>query len=108
MEKLIYYSLSFYVPDSHLELVKQALFDIGAGKQGNYENACWQCPGQGQFRPLQAANPAIGESGKISYVSEYKVEILCTSENIKQAVNTLKTTHPYEAPAYCVIKIENF
>lgn len=61
MEKLAsHYKINFYVPESHLEIVKQALFDAGAGRQGDYDQACWQCLGQGQFRPLKGANPSIG------------------------------------------------
>ncbi|GGI77119.1 NGG1p interacting factor NIF3 [Legionella impletisoli] len=102
------YRLSFYVPESHIEEVKNALFNIGAGKQGDYDLACWQCLGQGQFRPLVGANPAIGESGELTYVSEYKVEMLCPDKLIRQAIETLKQAHPYEEPAYSVVKLEDF
>ncbi|STX29164.1 structural toxin protein (hemagglutinin/hemolysin) RtxA [Legionella beliardensis] len=102
------YKLSFYIPESHLDTVKEALFAIGAGKQGDYDKACWQCLGQGQFRPLSNANPAIGEVCQLNYVPEYKVEILCSSKIIKKAVQALRDSHPYEEPAYEVVRIENF
>lgn len=101
------YLLSFYTPESHLESVKRSLFNVGAGQQGDYMEACWQCFGQGQFRPLKAANPSIGEPGKLTHVTEYKVEILCTSNTIHAAVSALKNAHPYEEPAYSIFKIED-
>ncbi|KTD17143.1 hypothetical protein [Legionella jordanis] len=111
MEKLKpqyqYYKLAFYVPESHLEQVKQALFKVGAGKQGNYENCCWQCLGQGQFRPLASANPAVGTIESLNYIAEYKVEILCPADCIKEAVEQLKKEHPYEEPAFEVIRLEH-
>ena len=41
--------LTFYVPESHLEPVKQAVFEAGAGRIGDYDSCCWQIAGQGQF-----------------------------------------------------------
>lgn len=100
------YQLQFYVPESHLEEVKQALFSMGAGRQGEYDMACWQTLGQGQFRPLSGANPTIGESDQLTFVPEYKVEMLCANHLINQAITVLKQTHPYEEPAYHAILLE--
>ncbi|WP_131783070.1 NGG1p interacting factor NIF3 [Legionella gresilensis] len=109
MEKVNFnYKLSFYVPESHLEIVKEALFAVGAGRKGNYEKTCWQCLGQGQFHPTGNANPSIGEVNKLNYVPEYKVEILCNCNIIKKAIQALRENHPYEEPAYDVVYIENF
>lgn len=45
------YSLVFYVPESHCDGVKQAVFAAGAGRLGYYEHCTWQVLGQGQFHP---------------------------------------------------------
>jgi structural hemagglutinin/hemolysin toxin protein RtxA len=109
MEKLAkHYKITFYVPESHLEIVKQALFDAGAGKQGDYEHACWQCLGQGQFRPLVGANPTIGTLQKLTFITEYKVEMLCSANFLIAATQALKANHPYEEPAFDVIRLENW
>lgn len=47
------YKITFYVPESHLESVKTALFDQGAGKIGHYDCCAWQAEGIGQYRPLK-------------------------------------------------------
>ncbi|KTC86684.1 hypothetical protein [Legionella brunensis] len=108
MEKLVQYKLTFYVPESHLEIVKQALFDAGAGRQGNYEHCCWQCLGQGQFSPLSGAKPAIGTLGTLTFVPEYKVEMICSSQYIVKVIQELKANHPYEEPAFEVVRMEFF
>ena len=54
------YKLCFYVPESHLEEVKEAVFAAGAGKMGDYDACAWQTAGQGQFRPGEGADPHIG------------------------------------------------
>jgi len=42
------YKIVFYVPESHLEAVKQVMFGAGAGKIGNYDQCAWQVKGNGQ------------------------------------------------------------
>jgi hypothetical protein len=100
------YKLAFYVPESHLDLVKSAVFAAQAGRIGHYEHCCWQVLGQGQFRPLGAAQPFIGTPGTLETVSEYRVELVCDDAHIKAAVAALKAIHPYEEPAYEVCKLE--
>lgn len=97
-----------YVPESHLEPVKEALFSAGAGKIGDYDKACWQCIGQGQFRPNAGANPSIGEVGQLCFVQEYRIEMICPLNLVPDAIKKLKQAHPYEEPAYSVILMESY
>lgn len=92
--------LSFYVPKTHLEPVKQAVFAAGAGRIGDYDQCAWQVLGQGQFRPLANSDPFLGEQGTLEQVSEYRVEMICEPALIHGAVAALKAAHPYEEPAY--------
>ncbi len=99
------YKLSFYVPESHLEPVKSALFAKGAGHYKAYDQCCWQVRGEGQFRPLVNSEPYLGRVNQLEKVVEYKVEMICTDAVIKEVVQTLLSVHPYEEPAYEVYKI---
>jgi len=100
------YKLCFYVPASHLESVKRALFAAGAGRQGAYDQCCWQILGEGQFRPLAGSKPYLGETQRLSRVREYKVEMLCEEKIIANVLAALGKSHPYEEPAYDVIRLE--
>jgi len=100
-----YYQISFYVPELHCEDVKQAMFNAGAGKLGNYQECCWQILGEGQFKPTSGSQPFLGEKDKLENVSEYKVEMLCEKVKIEPVIQALKSSHPYEVPAYSVIKL---
>lgn len=102
------YKLCFYVPESHLEAVKAAVFQAGAGRIGDYDHCCWQVLGQGQFRPLAGANPHLGELGTLETVAEYRVELVCADAWIAEAVRALKAAHPYEESAYDVWRLESF
>lgn len=101
------YSLVFYVPETHLEQVKEAVFVAGAGKIGDYEACCWQVKGQGQFRPTQNATPYIGQFGRLECVEEYRVEMVLLKESRADVVRALKLSHPYEEVAYHLIAIES-
>lgn len=100
------YMLYFLVPETHLDAVKNAIFSVGAGSVGNYMHCAWQTLGEGQFIPLSGSNAFIGEINKLEKVSEYKVEIICTKQQIKAAVAALKQAHPYETPSYQVVRLE--
>ena len=97
-------SLVFYVPESHLEAVKTAIFAAGAGKLGNYDCCCWQTKGTGQFRPLPGSDPHIGATGRLEKVDEWKVEVICEAKKIGAVVDAMKKAHPYETVAYLVLQ----
>ncbi len=101
------YQLVFYVPASHLESVKSALFNAGAGRIGDYDNCAWQSLGTGQFRPLEASNPFIGSINQVETVAEYKVEMVCAAQNIKPVLQALLASHPYQTPAYSVFEMKS-
>lgn len=103
------YKLVFFVPDTHLETVKAAVFAAGAGRIGNYDCCCWQMLGQGQFRPLPGSQPFIGQvpnaennNSMLEALPEYRVEMVCADEFIRAAVSALRLAHPYEEPAFDV------
>lgn len=99
------YKLVFFVPDSHLEQVKIAVFAAGAGRIGDYDQCCWQVLGQGQFRPLANANPYIGLTDQLETLPEYRVEMVCSDDYIQQVVHALRSAHPYEEPAFDVWRL---
>ncbi len=102
------FKLEFYVPDSHLEQVKTAIFAAGGGRVGNYDCCCWQARGEGQFRPLPGSEPHVGEQGFVEKIYEYKVELVCEVDKILSLIEALKASHPYETPAYQYWKVNTF
>lgn len=100
------YKLCFYVPETHLEQVKTAVFAAGAGHIGNYDCCAFQVRGQGQFRPLDGSQPFIGQQGEVGVVSEYRVETIVTEANLQAAISALRLAHPYEEPAIDLFRLE--
>jgi len=102
------YKLSFFVPQSHVEVVKSAVFAAGGGRIGAYDHCSWQVLGLGQFRPLDGSQPFIGQAGLVEQVEEWKVELVVSDELMGAVVAALKQSHPYETPAYEVWRLEDF
>ncbi|MFW5959784.1 MAG: NGG1p interacting factor NIF3 [Chitinivibrionales bacterium] len=100
------YRLVFYVPDSYLESVKSALYSKGAGSIGKYDHCCFQVRGEGEFRPLEGSNPYIGNTGEVQKAPEIRVEMVCSDERVREALNALVEAHPYEEPAYSACRIK--
>jgi structural hemagglutinin/hemolysin toxin protein RtxA len=98
----------FYVPETHLEQVKSAVFKAGAGIYGNYIECCWQILGTGQFKPLAGSQPHIGDINEHSTVEEYRVETICKEEAIQGVIKALKDAHPYEWPVYDTWQLSHY
>ena len=101
------YQLCFYVPESHCEIVKEAVFAAGAGRIGDYEACCWQVVGEGQFRPLPGSVPFLGTEGALESVREVRVEMVCSEDRMSEAVAALRKHHPYEEPALHYWRVES-
>ena len=100
------YKIELYVPESHLDAVKTAMFEAGAGRVGNYDCCAWQTRGEGQFRPLNGSTPFLGNQGQIETVIEYKLELVCEEPCLKAVIAALKRAHPYEEVAFTAIRTE--
>lgn len=100
------YKLVYFVPESHLDVTKTAVFSAGAGVYSHYDQCCWQVKGVGQFRPLSGADPHIGNVNQLERCEEYRVEILCRDELIDEVIRVLLESHPYEEVAYEAVRLD--
>jgi dinuclear metal center YbgI/SA1388 family protein len=97
--------LTVYVPLPDAARVRDALAEAGAGRIGDYDHASFSTPGEGRFRPLAGASPAIGEVGRVEVVDEVRVEALLPRRLRAEVITALLAVHPYEEPAYDVVEI---
>ncbi|MDR0371035.1 MAG: Nif3-like dinuclear metal center hexameric protein [Prevotellaceae bacterium] len=99
--------LTTYLPDAHLESVRNALFEAGAGTIGNYDACSFSAKGIGTFRANENAHPFVGSINKLHEEAERKLEVILPKYLKKTVLNTLLDKHPYEEPAYDFIPLEN-
>ena len=89
-----------FVPDTHLNEVREALFAAGAGDIGNYSNCSFSSNGVGTFQPLEGSNPYSGSFGKLAKEKESRLEVIVPSHSLSSVVRAMKTAHPYEQVAH--------
>jgi len=97
--------LVVFVPPEALDLVRDALFDAGAGRIGDYERCSWYTQGTGTFLAGEATDPAVGERGREERVAELRLETVFAAELHEQVVAALRRAHPYEEPAFDVYEL---
>ncbi len=85
-----------FVPETHTDQIRSALYKVGCGAIGDYESCSFKISGTGTFLPGQAANPVIGEVGNLEMVDEHRLEMVCPKTNLPAAVEALNEHHPYE------------
>lgn len=101
------YHFFVYAPIQNTKEIKDAMFNLGIGSLGKYSNCVWSTKGSGEFKPLDKACPFIGTENQYSNVEEMKLEFFIPEGvNIIDVITTLKLVHPYETPAYGIIKLD--
>ena len=88
---LVRYKFIFFTPPQYLSEIKAAVFATGAGTFPNYTECCFTTLGKGQFRPGDAANPAVGKKEQLEEVEEVRCEMFCPGcEGVERAIEALK------------------
>ncbi|HVU90873.1 MAG TPA: Nif3-like dinuclear metal center hexameric protein [Jatrophihabitans sp.] len=94
-----------FVPHEDAERLVDALAAAGAGHIGDYDRCAWQTSGEGTFRPLAGADPAIGRVGEIARVPETRVEMVLPQRLRRRVITALRDAHPYEEPAFDLLTL---
>jgi hypothetical protein len=97
--------LVVFVPAEALDAVRDAVFDAGAGRIGDYERCSWYAEGTGTFLGGEETDPTIGERGREERVPELRLETVFPAELQDEVIAALRKAHPYEEPAYDVYEL---
>jgi len=102
-----FFKLVVFTPEESADKVLEAISEAGAGNIGNYSACSFQSSGVGTFKPLEGANPHIGQVNKLERVKEIKLETIVPIHKINPVLNALFGVHPYEEVAYDLIPLGN-
>lgn len=97
--------LEIFIPETHLELLRQALLAADAGHIGKYDGCLSYSRVTGCWRPLAGASPYIGAEGEFCTEPELKVEVTCRTERVEETLEAIRAVHPYEEPVINVIPL---
>jgi hypothetical protein len=95
------------LPEEFIEVVRNALNEIGALTVGNYDHVVSYTVTKGYWRPLEKAVPYEGEKDEISFGTECKLEFRCLYQKIESVISVIRRIHPYEEPIINVFPLLN-
>ena len=96
-----------FVPMSHVQQIKIAMGNAGAGWIGNYSHCSFSTPGIGSFKPLEGSSPYIGRTGEIEEVEEMRLETIVPEKLLNKVLKAVIKAHPYEEVAYDLYPLAN-
>ncbi|MDR1348388.1 MAG: Nif3-like dinuclear metal center hexameric protein [Prevotellaceae bacterium] len=99
--------IAVFVPESHAEKVRNAMFKAGAGSIGAYDSCSFCTQGRGTFRAGENANPFAGEKGKLHIENEVKIEMIAQKHDLAKIKNAILENHPYEEIACDIYSLDN-
>ncbi len=97
--------LVVFAPVADADAVRAALHAAGAGHVGDYDTVSYTVSGQGRFRPLPGAHPAVGEVGRLEVTDELRIEALVPRHRRTEVIRSVLAAHSYEEVAYDVIEL---
>jgi len=92
--------LVVFLPREALDPLREALFEAGAGRIGDYERCSWYTEGTGTFLGGEETTPSVGQPGREQRVAELRLETVYPAEREVEVVEALRRAHPYEEPAF--------
>jgi len=99
--------LVVYVPETHAEVVREALCQAGAGHIGRYSECTFSSAGIGSFRPDAGTSPFIGQPDTLERVPEVRLETVIPRAVLPRVLRAMLASHPYEEVAYDLFSLEN-
>lgn len=102
IQKLITYT----IPEN-VETLRNALFDAGAGKIGNYEDCSFNSKGIGTYMGNEDSNPEIGNRFEFVENEEIKIEVTFEKHLQSKVLKALFKNHVYEEVAYEIYDLQN-
>jgi dinuclear metal center YbgI/SA1388 family protein len=96
-----------FAPTDKAEEVRKALFSAGGGELGRYSECSFNTEGTGTFKPLQGADPFVGEIDKRHEEKEIKIEVIFPAYREQKMIRAMMEAHPYEEVAYDIISLGN-
>ena len=102
IQKLVTYTIP-----KNVEQLRNALFDAGAGKIGNYEDCSFNSKGIGTYMGNEDSNPEIGQRFEFVENEEIKIEVTFEKHLQSKILKALFQNHVYEEVAYEIYELQN-
>jgi len=99
--------LVVYCPTANAETLKTALFEVGAGTIGDYDQCSFTSVGKGTFRANENCTPFVGEIGENHTENEDRIEVIYPKFKERAILDAMEVAHPYEQVAHQIYVLDN-
>ena len=99
--------LTTYVPKEEADQLRDALFNAGAGRIGNYNECSFNIEGIGTYNGNINSNPSRGKKGNLHFEPEIQISVTYAKHLESKIIQTLFKVHSYDEVAYEITSLEN-
>lgn len=96
MELSEYVTIVVTVPETHADIVRDAMDRAGAGQIGDYTHCSFSVKGISRYKPLKGSHPYLGHEGVLEEVIEERIETISPRSILELVLAEIKKVHPYE------------
>jgi dinuclear metal center YbgI/SA1388 family protein len=96
-----------YTTLENADKVRKALFEVGAGTIGNYDNCSFNSNGFSTYQGNENSNPVVGNKGELTQTEEIKIEVIFEKHLQSKILKALFSNHVYEEVAYEIYELQN-
>jgi dinuclear metal center YbgI/SA1388 family protein len=101
------YKVIAFSPESHLEKIRNAMSQAGAGVIDDYQKCSFEISGSGTFESSKSAHPFIGTPGLFERVPEVRLEMSAEKNCLSRVIQAIYQNHPYEEPVFHIYPLVN-
>ena len=98
--------LVVFIPNTHIDALRAAICEAGAGQIGNYDFCTFGTEGEGTFRGSSDSQPFLGKPGMLENAREIRLETVFPRGLQEPVLAAMRAAHPYEEIAYDLIPVE--
>lgn len=100
-----HYKVEVFVPEEYVVDIVNGLNGNSILKEGHYDYVFATSKVTGHFRPIEGANPFIGEIGVVQECEEIKMEFNIRAEDLREVRKIIESKHPYDEPVINFIEL---
>ncbi len=86
--------LEIFIPESHLSVLQQALWETDAGHIGKYDCCLFTVLSPAAGVRWRGSHPYLGTLGQLRTEPELKVEVACPTGRVEAVLAAVKRVHP--------------
>lgn len=94
----IYKVVTYVTRGTDTDSLLECLRDVHVNRIGDYENCMTVIPCIGTWQAGDDTHPHIGMPSSTVMAKENRIEFVCSGDDLRRIISTIRKNHPYEEP----------